>query len=175
MQKLNKFEIAAELDTEEKRDVYLSAIFGLDQTMREMTDYIDIAKLASEDHPKELLLSKEWQKGYECCVSRTQKTIQSVLEATLTGANTTIDAAARLCIGGEIASELGYHSFINKKDLESLLNTLVKSADDVHADAFCMYDPEMHPDLAERIKDGKGLLFYWTESRLNKAISIQSS
>lgn len=91
MKKPNRFEIAAELDTEEKRDLYLFGIYEIDQTIEEMTDYIDIVKLATENHPKELLLSKEWQQGYECCESRTQKTIKDILEGTLTGTSTTLE------------------------------------------------------------------------------------
>lgn len=171
MTKPNKFEIAAELNTEEKRDMYLFRIHELDQTIEEMTDYIDIVKLAAEGHPKELLLSKEWQQGYECCASRTQQIIEGALEGTLAGSSTTLDAAARLCIGGAIVNELGYHSFIDGNGCNRLLNILEISANNLNADAFCMYDPEVHPDLGKNIKDGQEQLFYWTEAKLSNHYS----
>lgn len=174
MKKLNKFEIAAELNTEEKRDTYLFEIYKLDQTIEEMTEYIDVVKLASENHPIELLLSKEWQQGYECCRSRTQQAIEVALEGVLTGSSTTLNAAAMLCIGGDIVNELGYHSFIDKIGRNKLLSNLVKNADNFNADAFCMYDPEKHPDLDKHIKNGQEQLFYWTEDKLEHQYNCET-
>lgn len=168
--KPNKFEIAAELDTEEKRYMYLSKIYGLDQDTIEMTDYIDTVKLAAEGHPKELLLSKQWQQGYQCCHSRTQEIIEDALESALTfSITTTLNAAARLCIGVDVVSELNAHSFLSENGSHRLLKILKTTADNLNADAFCMYDPEIHPDLGKPIKGGEEQLFYWTEVMLNQS------
>lgn len=166
MGKLNKFETAAELDTKAKRELYLSKINELDLNMKEMTDYIDTARLAAECHPEELLLSKEWQKGFECHKLRMQKIMHNILEDILTKANTTLDAAAKLSIGGDVVDELSLHSVINENSRENLLNKLVKNADKVKADALCMYDPEIHPDSGNFIKKGRKKLYFWTDEAL---------
>ena len=169
MKKPNKFKIAAELNTEEKRVLYLSEINELDLDIREMTDYIDTVNLAAECHPKELLLSREWQKGFECHKLRMQKIMHDILEGILTKANTTLDAAAKLSIGGDVVDELSLHSFINENSRENLLNKLVKNADKVKADALCMYDPEMHPDSGDFIKKGRKKLYFWTDEKLEQS------
>ena len=170
MKVFNKFEVAAELNTEEKRDEYLLKITFLDLNIKDMTEYIDAINLATECHPKKLLLSKEWQKGFECNRLRMKKSINTILENLLTDANTTLDAAVKLSIGGDIVDELSNHSFISENDRESLLNKLVKNANKYQAEAFCMYDPEIHPDLGEEIENGKEQLFFWTDKYMAKLL-----
>ena len=170
MKKPNKFEVAAELDTEEKRGDYLLEITALDINIKELTDHIDTVNLAAECHPKEFLLSEKWQKGYECNNLKVQKTINIILESILCAANTTLDSAAKLSIGGDIVNELSMNSLISESSRESLLSRLVTSADKHQADAFCMYDPEVHPDLGEAVKNGKEKLFIWTDKHMEKLL-----
>jgi len=47
------------------------------------------------------------------------------------------------------------------------MSILKNTADNLSVDAFCMYDPEIHPDLGKHIKGGQEQLFYWIEDKLH--------
>lgn len=163
---LNKFEIAAELDSEEKRNAYFSMLYTEKLNDRDMMDIVDTVKLSSENHPRELLLSPEWQKGYECCLKRTQHTLNGVLENTLSKANSTLHASANLCIGQDLILQLSAHSFTNKKTCDNLLKRLEGIASSFNSDPLSMYDPEINPLLGTLIPNSKDKLYYWTEENL---------
>jgi len=166
--KPNKFEIAAELDTEEKRSTYLSMLYAEKLNDRDMMEIIDTVKLSTENHLKELLLSPEWQKGYECCLSRTQHTLDGVLENILLNSNSTLNASAKLSIGQDLILQLSAHSFANKQTCEKLLEELKSIADSFNSDSLSMYDPEINPLLGTLIPNSREKLYYWTEENLKQ-------
>ncbi|MEE9445711.1 MAG: hypothetical protein V3V19_08600 [Cocleimonas sp.] len=163
---LNKFEIAAELDSKEKRNAYLSMLYTEKRSDRDMMEIIDTVKLSTENHPKELLLSPEWQKGYECCLTRTQRTLHDLLEGILLNSNSTLNASANLSIGQDLILQLSAHSFTNKKTCDNLLKRLEGIASSFNSGPLSMYDPEINPLLGTLIPKSKDKLYYWTEENL---------
>lgn len=168
MRKVNKFEIAAELDTEEKRNSFLSQLIKEDLNNREMMDVIDTVKLSTENYPPELLLSKEWQKGYEYCKSRSQQKMYDLFELLLLNASTKLSAAAALDIGEYLIDELKDHALLTEKGSSVLIEKLLKQSHKLNAHQLAMYDPEMHPDSGEFINDGKDRLYFWSKKNLEK-------
>lgn len=162
---LNKFEVAAELDTEEKRNTYLSRLHTEKLSDRDMMDIVDTVKLSTENHPRELLLSPEWQKGYECCLARTQYTLHGVLEGILLNSNSTLHASANLSIGQDLILQLNAHSFTNKEACDALLKELEKTASKYKSDIFSMYDPEIDPHMGIFINNGIERLFNWKDNK----------
>ena len=165
---LNKFEVAAELDTEEKRNTYLSMLYAEKLSDRDMMDIVDTVKLSTENHPRELLLSPEWQKGYECCITRTQHTLHGLLDNTFSKANSTLHASANLSIGQDLILQLSAHSFTNKEACDTLLLELGKIAQEFKSDAFSMYDPEIDPQIGEFINGRKERLYNWKDETLGE-------
>ncbi len=165
---LNKFEIAVELDTEEKRNAYLSMLHVEKLNDRDMMDIVDTVKLSTENHPRELLLSPEWQKGYECCITRTQHALHGLLANTFSKANSTLHASANLSIGQDLILQLSAHSFTSKEACDALLLELEKIAQEFKSDSFSMYDPEIDPQIGKFINGGKEKLYSWKYNSLGK-------
>lgn len=166
MSKLNRFEIAAELNNDEKRSSYLLRLVTDDLDDREMMEIVDTVKLSTENHPKKLLLSKEWQQGYECSTSRTKEVLHGLLEIVLTNANSTLSSSANLSIGQDLILHLKSHSFTDKVACDSLLAELEEISGQFKSDTFSMYDPEIDPYLGVRINKGKEKLYNWKDINL---------
>lgn len=164
----SKFELAAELVTEGKRNSYLSDIFTLKLNNKQLIDSIDTLKLAEEVNSSDLLLSEKWQQGYECYKNRSQKKTNEILVHILTSAMTKLSAAASLDFGGYIIDHLKDHSLLTEDDSIQLIKELTEQANDFNAKELSMYDPEMHPDLGEFVEDGKDRLYYWSKDNLEK-------
>lgn len=166
MESSNKFELAAELTTEAKRNLYLSQIFALKPDNKQMMDSIDTIKLAEEEHSQDLLLSKNWQQGYECYKSRSQKKLNDLLRHALFTATTKLSAAASLDIGTYFIDDLKDNGLLSEQDSKQLMKELKEQASNINAKSFSMYDPEIHPYLGEFVKDGKERLYYWSNKNL---------
>ena len=131
-------------------------------------DSIDTCKLIEEGHSPELLFSKEWQQGYECCNSFNQKRLNEILGNVLTIASTKLSASASLDIGSYIIDHLKENSLLTESDAARILMKLTNQAKNINAKEFSMYDPEMHPDLGEFVMDGKDRLYTWSKENLQK-------
>ncbi len=165
---LNKFEVVAELDTEEKRNTYLSMLYAKKLSDRDMMNIVDTVKLSTENHPRELLLSPEWQKGYKCCELRIEKTLHGLLASVLKNSNSTLTSSANLYVGQDLILQLCAHTFTSKEACDTLLKELEKIAQEFKSDSFSMYDPEIDPQVGEFINGGKEKLYNWKDNNLGK-------